>query len=181
MLLEVKLFDSVDLHMTCHECHVRYPTRPTHYFKFCFMSLRSSVITEGNFFLYDTLLLMAPRYYYIPRFVSPLWDAKTLPLSNYTGKRALHLLWFNCIFVHPNVYTSRAFSNHSHSGGNFPVWLWEKMAFEMVLSLWCSGKKGSTWRRTSEDEGQAWSTVSLILDGRKGAKSQIMRKELQFF
>lgn len=42
-------------------------------------------------------------------------------------------------------------------------------------------KKGSTWRRTSEDEGQAWSTVSLILDGRKGAKSQIMRKELQFF
>lgn len=41
-----------------------------------------------------------------------------------------------------NVYTSRAFSNHPLCSGNFPVWLQEKMAFEMALSLWCRGKKG---------------------------------------
>lgn len=36
-------------------------------------------------------------------------------------------------------------------------------------------------KKNLKDEGQTWGTVSLILDGRKGAKCQIMRKELQFF
>lgn len=36
-------------------------------------------------------------------------------------------------------------------------------------------------KENHKDEGQAWNTVSLILDGREGAKTQIMRKDLQFF
>lgn len=46
---------------------------------------------------------------------------------------------------------------------------------------WYWRKGSSTGRRTRGEEGQAWSTVSLILDGRKRARSPIMRKELQFF
>lgn len=82
------------------------------------------------------------------------WDAKISPPSNYTGSQALHLLRFNYIFVHSNIYTSCVFSNHSHSSGNFPVWLWEKMAFETGLSLSCVRKEVSTGRRASEDEAR---------------------------
>lgn len=122
---------------------------------------------------------MASRY--CPSFLfSSLWDAKILPPSNYIASQASHLLWFNYIVVQPNVSTWCVFSNHSH-WWQFPLWLGEKMAFEMVPSRWCCRKGGSSRRRTGEEEGRAWSTVSLILDGRKGAKSQIMRKELQFF
>jgi hypothetical protein len=72
MLLEVKLFDSVDLDLTHHECHA--DTQQGQYFVLGFALCCCDPLCNYrvDFFLYDTLFSMASRYYYIPHSVFPL-------------------------------------------------------------------------------------------------------------
>lgn len=144
MLLEVKLFDSVDLDLTHHECHA--DTQQGQYFVLGFALCCCDPLCN---YRVDFFFFMTHYFQWLPDIIIYL-----ILFFLYEMQRSCHypitlaselrtccdLIAFLLI---QNVHTSRAFSNHPHCSGNFPVWLREKMAFEMVLSLWCSGKKGS--------------------------------------